>query len=351
MKGIVLAGGKGSRLRPFTYSGAKQLVPVANTPVLHFPIRQLVQAGIRDIALVVGDTEPQIRAEMGDGSRFGARFTYCRQETPAGIAHGALICRDFVGDDPFVLYLGDNVLVGGIESFVRSFEDSGAEAAVVLRRVPDPRAFGVAVMDGERLATVVEKPAEPPTDLAVIGVYAFRPRVFDVIAAQRPSARGELEIADAINGLLERGHRVDTTVTAEEWIDTGKMEDMLAANRTILATLESEVPDGALVRSSAVGLVCIERGAVIEDSDLVGPVVIGAGTTVRNSRLGPNVSVGTGCTVENATFENCIVMEQTEIRDCPGIIDSMVGRFAHVCGAPQGARLTLGDHSRFEGRP
>lgn len=351
MKGIVLAGGKGSRLRPFTYSGAKQLVPVANTPVLHFPIRQLVEAGIRDIALVVGDTEPQIRAEMGDGSRFGARFTYCRQESPAGIAHGALICRDFIGDDPFVLYLGDNVLVGGIEGFVRSFEASGADGAVVLRRVPDPRAFGVAVMDGERLTKVIEKPAEPPTDLAVIGVYAFRAGVFDVIAAQRPSARGELEIADAINGLLERGLRVDTSVTAEEWIDTGKMEDMLAANRTILATLEGEVTGDALVRSTVTGVVRVEAGAVIEDCELTGPVVVGERTVLRNSRIGPNVSVGAGCVVENATLQNCIVMEETEIRDCPGIVDSMIGRFAHVCGAPTGAKLTLGDHSRFEGRP
>jgi glucose-1-phosphate thymidylyltransferase len=158
MKGIVLAGGKGSRLRPFTYSGAKQLVPVANIPVLHFPIRQLVEAGIEDIALVVGDTEAQIRAEMGDGSRFGARFSYIRQEAPLGIAHGALICREFIGEDSFVLYLGDNVLVGGITGFVRSFEQSRAAASVVLRRVPDPRAFGVAVMENERLARVVEKP-------------------------------------------------------------------------------------------------------------------------------------------------------------------------------------------------
>lgn len=349
MKGIVLSGGKGSRLRPFTYSGAKQLVPVANIPVLHFPIRQLVEAGITEIAIVVGDTEPQIRNEMGDGTRFGARFTYVRQDSPAGIAHGALICRDFVGDDPFVLYLGDNVLVGGIRDFVSTFEASGADGAVVLRRVPDPRAFGVAVMDGERLVRVIEKPSEPPTDLAVIGVYAFRPVVFDVIASQRPSARGELEIADAINGLLERGLRVDTSVTAEEWIDTGKMEDMLAANRTILATIEAGVADDASVTGSCEGAVMVEAGAEVVDCLLRGPVAIGAGARVRGSTIGPNVAIGRDCRVEFATIENSIVMEETEIRDCPGIVDSMIGRFAHVSGAPAGARLTLGDHSRFEG--
>ncbi len=349
MKGIVLAGGKGSRLRPFTYSGAKQLVPVANIPVLHFPIRQLVEAGIREIALVVGDTELQIRAEMGDGERFGAKFTYVRQETPAGIAHGALICQEFVGDEPFVLYLGDNVLVGGIREFVRGFEESGAEGAVVLRKVPDPRAFGVAVMDGERLVRVIEKPAEPPTDLAVIGVYAFRPPVFEVIASQEPSARGELEIADAINGLLGLGRRVDTSVTREDWIDTGKMEDMLAANRTILATIEAGVAAGAKVTGTCEGSVVVDEGAEVVDCVLRGPVAIGAGARLRGSTVGPNVAIGRDCTVEFAAIENSIVMEETEIRDCPGIVDSMIGRFAHVSGAPAGARLTLGDHSRFEG--
>jgi glucose-1-phosphate thymidylyltransferase len=254
MRGIVLAGGKGSRLRPFTYSGAKQLVPIANTPVLHFPVRQLVEAGIREIALVVGETEAQVREAMGDGSAFGARLTYVRQEAPLGIAHGALVCREFVGDDPFVLYLGDNVLMGGIAGFVERFATTGADGAVILREVADPRAFGVARMEGERLAGVVEKPSVAPSNLAVIGVYAFQPVVFDVIGRLQPSARGELEIADAINGLLARGCRV----------------------------------------------------------------------------------------------EDAIVMASSEVVDCPGVTQSMLGRFVRVVGAPAGARLTLGDHSRVE---
>lgn len=349
MKGIVLAGGVGSRLRPFTYSGAKQLVPVANTPVLHFPIRQLVQAGITDIAVVVGDTEAQIRAALGDGSPFGARLTYIRQPAPLGIAHAAGLCRDFAGGKGFVLYLGDNVLVGGIDAFVASFRESQAAASVILKQVADPRAFGVAVLDGERLTHVVEKPANPPTDLAVIGVYAFRPPVFEVIESQQPSARGELEIADTINGLLALGLRVDTSVTRAHWIDTGKMEDILAANRTVLDTFEPATDPSAALHGSALhGMVQLGRESSLDGCTVHGPVVIGSRSRLRNSVIGPYVAIGDGCDVSDAVLTNTIVMEQSTIRDCPGVRDSMIGRFTVVTGAPAGSRLTLGDHSRFE---
>ncbi|MGE0602005.1 MAG: glucose-1-phosphate thymidylyltransferase [Dehalococcoidia bacterium] len=350
MKGIVLAGGKGSRLRPFTYSGAKQLVPIANTPVLHFPVRQLVEAGITEIALVVGDTEPQIRAAMGDGSGFGARFTYVRQEAPLGIAHGLGLCEGFAGGEPVVLYLGDNVLLGGISEFVARFRESNAGGAVVLKEVEDPRAFGVAVLNGERMERVVEKPAEPPSRLAVIGVYAFGPEVFEVIKNLKPSARGELEIADAINGVLATGRPVETTVTESFWIDTGKMEDMLAANRTILETLETSVDPGAVVNGGSVcGSTVIEPGASVEDCQIAGPVAIGKGAVLKNSAIGPNVSIGAGTTVSNSQIRDSIVMEESAIVDCPGIVESMIGRFVEVERAQAGAKLTLGDHSRFIG--
>lgn len=349
MKGIVLAGGVGSRLRPFTYSGAKQLVPVANTPVLHFPIRQLVEAGITDIAMLVGDTEPQIRAAMGDGSQFGARFTYIRQPAPLGIAHAAGMCREFVDGDGFVLYLGDNVLVGGIDGFVASFRESPAAASVILKHVTDPRAFGVAVLDGERLVRVVEKPANPPSDLAVIGVYAFRPPVFEVIDSQQPSARGELEIADTINGLLALGLRVDTAVTRAHWIDTGKMEDILAANRTVLDTFELAIDPSAVVDGCTLrGMVQVGRESSLDACTVHGPVVIGSRSRLRNCVIGPYVAIGDGCEVSDAVLTNTIVMEQSTISDCPGVRDSMIGRFAVVAGAPARSRLTLGDHSRFE---
>ncbi|MEX0783024.1 MAG: glucose-1-phosphate thymidylyltransferase [Dehalococcoidia bacterium] len=347
MKGLVLAGGKGSRLRPFTYSGAKQLVPIANTPVLHFPVRHLVEEGITDIAIVVGDTEPQIRDAMGDGSAFGARFTYLRQGAPLGIAHGILTARDFLGADPFVLYLGDNVLMGGIHDLLDAFASSGAAAGIVAKSVADPRAFGVAEFRDGRLIRVIEKPETPPTDLAVIGVYAFTAAVFEVIERQRPSARGELEIADTINGLLAAGHLVQSSVTSAYWIDTGKMEDILDANRVVLASLPETEPsaDGCFTFE---GTVRIGDGATLDNCRLLGPVVIGEGATLRDCVIGPDVSIGDGCTFERVSIRNAIVMDHTELGDCPGIADSMIGRYARVHGAPAGARLTLGDHSCIE---
>ena len=348
MKGVVLAGGKGSRLRPFTYSGAKQLVPIANTPVLYFPVRQLVEAGITEIALVVGDTEPQIREAMGDGSTFGARFTYVRQDAPLGIAHGALVCRDFIGADSFVLYLGDNVLQGGIQSFVERFAAESPLASVILREVDDPRAFGVAEMRGERLVQVIEKPAVPPSNLAVIGVYAFSASVFGVIEEQSPSGRGELEIADAINGLLALGV-VTATVTEDFWIDTGKMDDILAANRVLLDALPMGCAPSAVVSHSAVsGTVEIGAGSILEGCTVRGPVSIGAGSMLTNSVIGPHVSIGHRCEIRSARIENSIVMDRSTIERSPGIQDSMIGRNTFVSGAPAGAKLTLGDHSRFE---
>jgi glucose-1-phosphate thymidylyltransferase len=351
MKGVILAGGKGSRLRPFTYSGAKQLVPVANVPVLHFPVKQLVACGITEIAMVVGDTENQIREAMGDGSAFGARFTYVRQAEPLGIAHGLGMCAAFAGEEPVVMYLGDNILVGGIDKFVTAFGQSTSAASVVLKEVGDPRAFGVAVLDGERVASVVEKPAEPPSNLAVIGVYAFRPPVFEVIRGLKPSARGELEIADAINGLIVAGHRVDTAVTAEHWIDTGKMEDMLAANRVVLEFEELAISELAHVHDSRCsGRVGVADAAEVSASELAGPVVIGRGARITGSRIGPNVSIGDGCTVVNSKLSNCIVMSDSVVMDCPEIRDSMLGRNVDVRRAPEGASLVLGDHSSFAGR-
>ena len=349
MKGVVLTGGKGSRLRPFTYSGAKQLVPIANTPVLEFPIRQMVGAGITDIALVVGETEQQIRDAMGSGSRFGARFTYVQQPAPLGIAHGVKICREFVADEPFVLYLGDNVLQGGISDFVDAFRASGADGSVVLKAVADPRAFGVAVLEGERLLRVVEKPANPPSNLAVIGVYAFTPAVFEIIDRQVPSARGELEIADTISGLLGAGRTVTARVTSEYWIDTGKMEDMLAANRVVLDELAPLIsPAAHCIASEFEGTVAVGDGAVLERCEITGPVAIGPGAKLRNCRIGPYVAIGSNCSLDGVTLRDSIVMESTRIERCGGIEGSMIGRFAVVCGAPAGARLTLGDHSRFE---
>ncbi len=352
MRGIILAGGKGSRLRPFTYSGAKQLVPIANIPVLHFPVRHLVAAGITEIAMVVGDTRSQVRDAMGDGSAFGARFTYIDQEAPLGIAHAIALCQAFVRDEPFVVYLGDNVLHHGIESFVAACSKGAVAAGVVLKQVDDPTAFGVACMDGERLVKVVEKPADPPGNLAVTGVYAFTAAVFPVIAAQVPSARGELEIADSINGLIARGHHVIATVTTDDWFDTGKMDDILAANRIVLAGLEPEVSREAVLNGCTVtGVLSAGPGAVLDDCQVRGPVTVGAGVRLANCAIGPDVAIGDGCALDHVAISNAIVMERAQLSHCARIVDSMIGRDAVVCGAPAGVRLTLGDHSRFEGLP
>lgn len=350
MKGIVLAGGKGSRLRPFTYSGAKQLVPIANTPVLHFPIRHLVDAGITDIAIIVGETGAQVCEAMGDGSAFEARFTYVAQHAPLGIAHAISLCRDFVGSEPFVVYLGDNVLHRGIVPFVTTFLESAASASLVLTPVDDPSAFGVAIMDGERMTGVVEKPAVPPSNLAVTGVYAFTPAVFPIIEKQVPSARGELEIADTINGLIGAGHSVVATVTTDDWIDTGKMDDILAANRIVLADIAGQSHAGAsLHHSTLAGPVEIAPGAELNNCRVVGPASIGANTLLDDATVGPNVAIGADCTLKRVTIANAIVMERAALSDCAGIVDSMIGRDAVVCGLPAGSRLTLGDHSRIEG--
>ncbi len=349
MKGLVLAGGKGSRLRPFTYSGAKQLVPIANTPVLHFPVRQLVESGITEIGIIVGDTGQQIREAMGNGAAFGARFTYIPQPEPLGIAHAVAIAQPFLGLDPFVLYLGDNVLSGGIREFVGRFRDSEAAAAVILKQVADPRAFGVAEMEGSRLTRIVEKPSIPPSDLAVIGVYAFRAAVFEVIAGQTPSPRAELEIADSINGLLARGLPVDVSVTDEYWIDTGKMEDMLHANQVILESMTAAIHGSARMSSTTMaGKVTVGAAAAVEGCHLVGPLVIGEGARLRGCRIGPYVAIGARSELTDVGLRNSIVMEDSVLAACPEIADSMIGRFVRVAGAPVGARLTLGDHSRME---
>ncbi|MCK9520246.1 MAG: sugar phosphate nucleotidyltransferase, partial [Dehalococcoidia bacterium] len=274
------------------------------------------------------------------------------QPVPLGIAHAILTARDFLGGHPFVLYLGDNVLLGGIERFVRAFDDSTAVASIILKEVEDPRAFGVAEVRDGRLIRMVEKPEHPPTNLAVIGVYAFRPPVFDVIEGQEPSARGELEISDTITRLVERGEAVIASLTREHWIDTGKMEDILAANRVVLESLGAgRRIAGSVTNCRFDGPVFVEDGAALDSCSVVGPVTIARGARLRNCRIGPHVAIGARAALENVAIRNSIVMESAALSDCPGIEDSMVGRFAYVAGAPAGSRLTLGDHSRIEVSP
>jgi glucose-1-phosphate thymidylyltransferase len=351
-KGLILSGGKGSRLRPFTYTNAKQLVPIANKPVIFYTIEQLVETGITDIGIVVGDTGEQVAAAVGDGARFGARITFIPQDAPLGIAHAVATAQDFLGSSRFVLYLGDNFVMGGIQSYVEKFNANGNCSQILLHPVENPEAFGIAELAEGRVTRIVEKPREPASNLAVVGIYMFDPAVHDVIAGLKPSWRNELEITDAIQGLIDRGERVDAEVMDRYWIDTGKMDDMLNANRVVLDAMEPRC-DGLIDEKSRIHEpVVIEQGARIEDSVLRGPLIIGAGAEIVGSYIGPNTSIDARCRIVGCRIEDSIVMEDSRLEHLHWpVVKSMIGRFVELEGGRNAAgsySLTLGDHSRIE---
>jgi glucose-1-phosphate thymidylyltransferase len=355
LKGLILSGGKGSRLRPFTYSGAKQLVPIANKPVLFYVIEDLVGCCIRDIGIVVGDTRDQVMAAVGDGSRWGANITYIQQEAPLGIAHAVKIAAEFLAGLPFVLYLGDNLVLGGIASFVERFRSEPSNCQVLLHRVANPQAFGVAEMVDGHVARVVEKPSRPASDLAVIGVYMFDQHVFSVVDRLKPSARGELEIADTIQYLIDAGLAVEHQVLERYWMDTGKMGDILEANAVVLDALPA-ADDGTIDAASRVeGKVILEAGARVENSALRGPLIIGREARVVDSEVGPHTSIDHGCLLKGSRITDSVVMENTVIEGVgPWIESSLIGRFVELRGDGVGWSegrlcLTLGDHSSLKG--
>ncbi|HLF78789.1 MAG TPA: glucose-1-phosphate thymidylyltransferase [Dehalococcoidia bacterium] len=354
MKGLILSGGKGSRLRPFTYTGAKQLVPVANKPILFYAVEALAAAGITEIGIITGDTGQQVRDALGDGSRFGAKLTFIPQDAPLGIAHAVKIAAPFLGDSPFAVFLGDNFLRGGIGPFVRAFSSSGADAQVLLTPVVNPQEFGVALLDAHgRPVRLIEKPAEPPTDLAIVGIYMFGPRFFEAVEQVTPSARGELEITDTIQKLIDIGAHVRAEVVRDSWIDTGKMVDLLTANRICLDDVEPCTEGAEVDASSRIsGRVVLQPGARIINSIIHGPVIIGENTEVIDSYVGPYTSIYHDCRLISTEIEASVVLERCSI-DHPGarIHESLIGRDVSVSGAsekPRALRLTLGDHSRVQ---
>src|SRR5215212_1513936 len=278
LKGLILSGGKGTRLRPITFTSAKQLVPVANKPVLFYGIEAMAEAGIRDVGIIIApETGDEIRAAAGDGSQFGVQITYIVQDEPAGLAHAVLTAEPFLGSSPFVMYLGDNLLQGGMRALVRDFQEHAPDALILLTPVPDPENYGVAELDGAgAVKRLAEKPNEPATDLALVGVYMFTAHIHDAARAIRPSARGELEITDAIQWLVDRGSRVESQIVRGWWKDTGRLDDMLEANRLILETIDRQV-DGELVESQVDGRVIVESGARLERTTVRGPAIVGAG--------------------------------------------------------------------------
>jgi glucose-1-phosphate thymidylyltransferase len=349
MKGLILSGGKGTRLRPLTYTSAKQLVPVANKPVLFYGIEALAEAGIREIGIVVGDTREEIRTAVGDGSRWGVKVTYIEQDAPRGLAHAVLISEAFMGTDPFVMYLGDNLLNRGINGFVDEFVREAPAAQILLTRVPDPQMFGVAELDNGRVVRLVEKPKEPKSDLALVGVYMFSPAVFESVKRIKPSFRNELEITDAIQDLIDRGLQVRPHLVQGWWKDTGKLEDMLEANRLILDTLERRV-DGCVDAESRIeGKVVIEAGASVERSVIRGPAVIGAGARIVHAYVGPFTSIGQGAEIRDSEIEHSIVLEGSVISDLDHRVgDSLIGRNCKITRMPvkpTAYRFMLGDNS------
>jgi glucose-1-phosphate thymidylyltransferase len=357
VKGLILAGGAGTRLRPITHTSAKQLVPVANKPILFYGLESMVAAGIIDIGIIVGDTREEVMGAVGDGSRFGARVTYLAQEFPLGLAHCVLIARDFLGDDDFVMYLGDNLLEQDLGAFVDAFEreragSSPPAAQILLKQVPDPHRFGVAELDPSgNVVHLVEKPVDPPSDLALVGVYLFDATIHKAVSAIRPSARGELEITDAIQWLIEHGHRVCHEVLLGWWIDTGKLTPILEANRLLLEKITTRL-DGTVDESSQIeGRVIVEEGAEVKGSHIRGPVAIAAGTRIVNSFIGPFTSIDRFCEVVNSEIEHSVVLERSRIIDVPRIEDSLIGREVEVVRSqirPRALRMMVGDHCRID---
>ena len=357
MKALVLAGGAGTRLRPITHTSAKQLVPVANKPILFYGLEAMVDAGITEIGIIVGDTRVEVEAAIGNGAAFGASVSYIPQTAPLGLAHCVLIADEFLGDDDFVMYLGDNLLEQDLRSFVDAFERARSSpqppnAQILLKRVADPHRFGVATLDDNGHAVqLVEKPEVPPSDLALVGVYLFDRTINDAVRAIRPSARGELEITDAIQWLISNGYRVRTELLTGWWIDTGKLTPLLEANRLLLDKLEARI-DGVVDADSVIdGKVVIEQGAQIRSSTIRGPVAIGADTVIADSFVGPYSAIGANCKVEGSEIEHSVVMNDSIVTGIARLEDSLIGREAVVSRSrrrPRALRLMVGDHCQID---
>jgi glucose-1-phosphate thymidylyltransferase len=350
VRALVLSGGEGSRLRPITHTNAKQLIPVANTPILFHVLAAIADAGITEVGLVVGQTADEVKAAVDDGSAWGLDVTYIHQPEPLGLAHAVLTAAPFVRGEPFVMYLGDNVLMGGIRRFVEEFERHRPDAQIFLARVPEPEHFGVAVLEGDRVVRLVEKPKEFLSDLALVGVYLFDDSILEAAATLEPSWRNELEITEAIQWLIDSGRTVRAEMVAGYWKDTGRPEDLLEANRMMLSILEPRV-DGEVDEASRLdGAVVVEAGAKVVRSRIVGPAIVGAGSLVEDAAVGPNVALSGSCVVVGSEIEDSIVMEGSRVEGVRTISGSILGRNAEVrhSGAPGVQRLVVGDQSRVE---
>jgi len=353
LKGLILSGGAGTRLRPITHTSAKQLVPVANKPVLFYGIEALVDAGVKEIGIIIApETGDEIRAAAGDGSAFGAEITYIVQDKPAGLAHAVLTAEEFIGGSPFVMYLGDNLLRDGLSGLVSSFRSDEPDALILLTPVDDPQSYGVAELDGERIVRLIEKPENPPSNLALVGVYLFMPAIFEAARGLEPSWRGELEITEAIQALIDDGHRVQSEVVRGWWKDTGQLADMLEANRLVLEELETRIEGEVDAESKVEGRVVVEAGASLVRSVVRGPTVIGAGAQIEDAYIGPYSSIGEDVEVRRSEVEHSIVLAGSRVEDLGTRMEaSLLGRNVKLTrsdGMPKTLRLLVGDNSEIE---
>jgi glucose-1-phosphate thymidylyltransferase len=354
MKALVLSGGKGTRLRPLTHTMPKQLVPVANEPILGYVFHHIKDAGIKDVGVVVSpETQKDIRKFLGKGSRWRVRITYIPQQQPLGLAHAVKIARPFLGDSPFVMYLGDNLLAQGIKEFMEEFHSTNPDALIFLKEVDNPRAFGVAVLNKKgQITKLVEKPKDPPSNLALVGVYFFSPSIHEAIERIRPSARGELEITDAIQELMRSGGSVTGQILKDWWLDTGKKDDFLAANTVVLDDyIKRHIQGKVDSKSNVSGRVQIEKTARIVNSSLRGPVVIGKRCEIVDSFIGPYTTIGHGTRIINAAIEHSVILDKCYIENIARLEDSLIGREAkvvHVKNHSRALRLLIGDNNVVE---
>jgi glucose-1-phosphate thymidylyltransferase len=352
VKGLILSGGKGTRLYPITYTRAKQLVPVANKPVLVRVIEAIRDAGVDDIGIVVGDTAPEIKQTIGKGGQWGVNITYIQQDAPLGLAHAVKVSQEFLGNERFVMFLGDNVIEGGISGLIRQFRSSEYNCQIVLTPVDNPSSYGVAELDADnrQIVRLVEKPRNPPSNLALVGIYMFDENVWEAVHAITPSWRGELEITDAIQYLVDRGYHVHPYIHRGWWIDTGEPGEMLEANDLVLDEIDHAI-EGYVDRDSDVnGKVTIEKGAEIINSRIRGPAIIGEDSRIVNSYVGPFTSIYHHVAIEDSEIEHSIVLEHSEVVDIPyRIEDTLIGRHSSITRSPikpKALKMTLGDHSK-----
>ncbi|HID43258.1 MAG TPA: glucose-1-phosphate thymidylyltransferase [Archaeoglobaceae archaeon] len=349
MKGLVLSGGFGTRLRPLTYSQQKQLIPVANKPILFYAIEDVIEAGVDEIYIIVGPNKEQV-IEVVKSEKWDAEIDFIYQSEPKGLAHAVKISQDYIGDESFVMYLGDNVLKGGITRFADEFITSDADASILLTEVSNPQQFGVAELNEDgSVKRLIEKPKKPPSNYALVGIYFFKPVVFEAVNSIKPSWRDELEITDAIQWLIENGYRVKSNIVKDWWKDTGKPEDILEANRLVLDEIEHRI-SGEVENSGVMGRVIVELGTLIKNSSVKGPCIIGKNCRIINSYIGPYTSIGNECEIIDTEIEDSVVMDECRIINAGRIVEGLIGKGVEIVkgnAKPKGNRFVVGDHSKI----